>query len=127
MFIMNNRASIIYISAIYIVLFPFLSAPLYAAAFCGPDVVPVTLTWRNGLVSVRPPWRNDWLGVCNLNVEWKGVPTSTCFAWFSQLNNAIANGNEIMMYYADLDQEDCANLPTGEISPAPDYVRISTQ
>ena len=49
--------------------------------------------------------------ICSLNSEWKGIPTATCKAWFSQTIAAQLTNKQIWIQYLD-DAYTCATMPT---------------
>jgi hypothetical protein len=79
----------------------------------------------NGAVTVQMPWRQDWVGICNVKTSWKGIDPSVCWAWFAHLSTAVAEHKPIIVYYAD--PSSCTTIPLYESSPAPYYVRLNTQ
>lgn len=100
------------------------AAPAFAAAQCGPSVLKDAITYKDGMVAIRPPWRGDWIYICNLNTPYGGVPTQTCWGWFSQLNVAIAEGRNIAIWYDTIDQSACATMTTYGSAPVPLYVHL---
>lgn len=83
-------------------------------------------TSNTGVVVVQMPWRQDWVGICNVKTNWKGIDPSICWAWFAHLSTAVAEQRPIMVYYAPAEGT-CATIPRYESSPAPFYVRLNTQ
>lgn len=82
-------------------------------------------TNSNGTVIVQMPWRQDWVGICNVRTNWKGVDPSVCWAWFAHLSTAVTEKRPAMVYYSA--EGTCATIPVYETSPAATYVRLNTQ
>lgn len=82
-------------------------------------------TNSGGAVIVQMPWRQDWVAVCNIKTNWKGVDPSVCWTWFSHLSTAVADQKSTMIYYSGTGT--CAGLATYESAPAPYYVRLNGQ
>lgn len=99
--------------------------PLQALA-AAPCVGTVTniYTHAAGSVVIRSSWRNDWTQVCNVNEEWKGVPSQSCWAWFALLSAAVTDSKSVAVNYPNLQPAECATMPTYASSPAPDFVRL---
>lgn len=90
------------------------------------DKITQVLTYRDGFVSINGSWRNNYTHVCNLNSEWKGVPTQTCWGWFAQLNQAVSEGLKVSVLYDNVpDSMTCADLPTYGSSLPPGYVLLA--
>jgi hypothetical protein len=95
-------------------------APAFSVTtFCGGKIRTV-LTYSDGTVMILPDFHNDWLAVCNLNSDWKGVSPVTCVSWFASATRAVANQATVGMYYADVPS--CAAVPTYRSAPAPVYL-----
>jgi hypothetical protein len=82
-------------------------------------------TNSNGAVIVQMPWRQDWVGICNVKTNWKGIDPSICWAWFAHLSTAVNEHKPVTVYYSD--QRSCSTITTYENSPAPYYVRLDAQ
>lgn len=97
----------------------------YAATYCGPAVVTRSLIYTDGSVKIFAPWRNDFVQICNLQVNWKGIDPQLCWSWSARIDNAISKGQRIGLYYADLLPGECATMPTYAGAPAPLYLEFT--
>lgn len=84
------------------------------------------LTDINGSVMVLSSYRNGWTQICNLNEEWKNVPVQTCWAWFSKVNTAVAEGKSVVVHYLESANTTCSTIPTYSAAPAPYYVMLQS-
>jgi hypothetical protein len=100
----------------------FGSVPAHADAYC-IGLVNETLTYADGRMMIYSAWRNDWTTLCSLNGAWNGISSQTCFAWFSQVQAAVAARRNLGIWYGGLTQAQCATMGTYDTSPAPVYVR----
>lgn len=82
-------------------------------------------TNTNGSLVAQMPWRQDWVGVCNVKTSWKGIDPSICWTWFTFISTAIAEQKPILVSYSGA--SNCASIATYENSPAPYYVRLDAQ
>lgn len=82
-------------------------------------------TNNTGTVIVQMPWRQDWVGICNVKSAWKDIDPSTCWSWFSYLATAVNERKPVVIYYSGAGT--CATVPLYEASPAPFYVRLNAQ
>jgi hypothetical protein len=98
----------------------------HAATFCGPAVITRSLIYTDGSVKIFAPWRNDFVQICNLKVNWKGVDPQLCWSWSARVDNAISKGQRIALYYADLQPGECATMLTYAGAPAPLYLEFTT-
>lgn len=95
-----------------------------ADAYCSSTVPAQTLTYSNGRVTIFAPWRQDYTDICNTNVSWKGISTTTCLVWFAQVNNAQISGKGLIVYYAGISQSECATMPLYDNAPAPLFIAV---
>ena len=109
--------------ALALLLVTALPLQAHAAAPCVGTVTNI-YTHATGSVVVRSSWRNDWTQVCNVNEEWKGVPSQSCWAWFALLSAAVTDSKSVSINYPNLQPAECATMPTYASSPAPDFVRL---
>lgn len=100
-----------------------LSGAAQADTYCGGAPVPRILTYNNGSVLVITPWRGDFFMICNLNEPWKGVSPSVCFAWMSQITNAIIENKPVGFWYSG--DVNCSTIPHYGQAPAPVYVDVA--
>lgn len=101
-----------------------LSSNAFAAAYCsGP--ISHTLTYASGDVLILSSWRSTWTQVCNVKQEWKGVTPEVCYLWFSKISSAITEDKSMTVYYAGIEQSECATMPTYGGAPAPGYMLLT--
>ena len=112
-----NRAAFVWV----LLLWP---QTAFAQFWCTGTPISV-LTNSNGSVIAHMPWRQDWVGVCNVKTSWKGIDPSVCWTWFSYLSTAMVEQKPILVYYSG--EGNCASISTYENSPAPYYVRLNAQ
>jgi hypothetical protein len=96
----------------------------YADAICY-GLTNNAITYATGDVMVLPAWRGDWIVICNVNTPRNNVSPSTCFSWFSAINNSILYNKPVGYYFAGIDQSACATLPTYSSAPTPVYVSLN--
>lgn len=97
------------------------------AVYCSGKVLEA-YTGSDGEIMIRSSWRGDWTMVCNLRTAWKAIDPQVCWAWFAQVNTAVAEQTTIGIYYLNLQGSGvCQALPTYGNAPAPRYVRLSSQ
>lgn len=96
-----------------------------ADAYCSNGKPPLRiLTYHDGGVLLLTDWRGDFVQICNLDQNWKGIPTSVCFAWMSKITSAINSGKGVGIYYSGVSGDACKTLPTYGAAPAPVYVSV---
>jgi len=117
----NTLKSALVLSSLAAALLPTLSA---ADTICGPAIITRSLTYNSGAVAIFAPWRSDFIQICNLTSDWKGISTQLCFAWFAKINNAVIQGKSIQIYYYGYNSPWCATMPTYINSPAPGYIEV---
>ena len=109
--------------ALALILVTALPLRALAATNCLGTVTDV-YTHAAGSVVIRSSWRNDWTQVCDVNAEWKGVPSQSCWSWFALLSAAVTDSKSVAIYYPNLQPAECATMPTYASSPAPGLVRL---
>ncbi|MEP2990314.1 MAG: hypothetical protein ABJN65_00955 [Parasphingorhabdus sp.] len=100
------------------------SPPANAAAASCYGTLSGAYTTADGGVIINGTWRGAWTKICSLNSEWNGVPAQTCWAWFSQANQAVAQSKPVRIYYQETANVTCDQIPTYSTSPAPYYVML---
>ncbi|MFC7420825.1 hypothetical protein ACFQNF_13230 [Iodobacter arcticus] len=90
--------------------------------FCAGKVSNLFVS-SSGDVTANFAFRGDFLTVCNLNAEWKGVSITTCAAWFSVLKASVSRQSEATLHY--LDAPSCNVIPIHQSAPAPYYVMLN--
>lgn len=101
-----------------------LSGQAHAAAASCYGTLYGAFTDKNGNIYINGSWRQNWTQICNLNSEWRDVPTQTCWSWFSQVNSAVAQSKHVRVYYVDGTSATCDQLLTYGASPSPQYVML---
>ncbi len=101
-----------------------LSAPANAVAIACNGNLSGAYTTKDGSVVIKGSWHPSWTQICNLNTEWNEVPAQTCWAWFSQVNAAVAQSKNVRIYYNVAANMTCNQLPTYGASPEPYYVML---
>lgn len=77
----------------------------------------------DGAAIYQASWRGgDYVQVCNVRVEWKGVPTDVCLTWVAKIDAAVALGKNIRIKYDDAPP--CDQVPTNGAAPGPNYVML---
>ncbi|WP_298303438.1 hypothetical protein [uncultured Erythrobacter sp.] len=77
----------------------------------------------NGDAIYQPSWRGgEYVQVCNVRVEWKGVPPDVCLTWIAKIDAAIVFGKRIRLKYNDAPP--CEQMPINTNAPGPDYVML---
>jgi len=110
-------------SAVLLLGFASLQQAHAAAASCY-GTLSGAYTTANGAVIINDSWRSAWTQICNLNSDWNGVPAQTCWAWFSQANQAVAQSKPVRVYYSTATNVICDQIPTYGTAPAPYYVML---
>jgi hypothetical protein len=97
------------------------SSSFASAQWCTSKVTNLYITSLGG-VNANFAFRGDYLSVCNLNTEWKGVSAVTCAGWFSALKSAVSRQADVILLYQDI--AECNTLPTYDATPVPFYVML---
>ena len=100
------------------------ATPAFSYAYC-QGMIRETFTDHEGSVYIFGDWRQSYTKICNLNNTWDGIPTQTCFAWFSLVNSSISYAKPVILYYPNLNS--CSTIPDYASSPAPYYVMYEKQ
>lgn len=100
------------------------SASAHAEAYCGPTVVTESLSYRDGRVLILAPWRGDYVTMCSMTVAWKGVDPQVCWVWYSKIENAVADGKKLLIYYPNITQAECATMAIYDGAPAPGMISM---
>ena len=82
------------------------------------------LQYLNGTITVLTSYRDDYITMCNVKNDWKGVSPQACKGMLSILLTAQSTGKEIVTYYRG-NQYTCQNLPNYGRAPGPIYVGIT--
>lgn len=93
--------------------------PVFAGYSCTVKITAVYV-YVDGAVMATHTGRNDLTQVCNLNVEWKGVSTSTCAIWTGMMSSIKRSAGNATFYYDGTAA--CSTLPTYGNAPAPVYI-----
>jgi hypothetical protein len=91
----------------------------YAAAICTGKVTEVALH-HSGELRIVTDFRSTYFAICNVNGTWNNIETTTCMAWFSQVELAYKNNIDIRIHYAN--GTDCNTFPAYADAPKPDYI-----
>lgn len=76
---------------------------------------------KDGNVYINGAWRGSWTKVCNT----KDVDVVTCSLWTSYAMSAVQNNLDMTLRYIVSDEGiTCANLPTYNKSPKPEYLML---
>jgi hypothetical protein len=97
----------------------------FADAYCGPAVITRSLAYSDGSVKIFAPWRGDFVTICNLKANWKGIDPQLCWSWYAKIDNAVSKGNKIGVYYGGAAPGDCATMLTYDYAPAPLYIELN--
>ena len=95
-----------------------MSAQANAAASC-IGTVSLIYSNNNGDVIINGSWRNASTQICNLKTIWKGIDPEICWGWFANASTAVSEDRNARVFYATLNQSDCATLGTLGTAPAP--------
>ena len=77
----------------------------------------------NGAVIAKGSWRGAWTQFCNLEEEWKGIGTSTCFGWYNLLLTIQREGATARVRYPDT-AGTCETLETYSRADRPNYIMM---
>ncbi len=85
--------------------------------------IPRVYTHADGGFYVIPSFRNDWIQICSVKEDWKGVSPQVCNVWVNSVISGMLSSSSFTMYYAGI--SNCAMIPHyGEASP-PGYVMVN--
>lgn len=76
----------------------------------------------NGLAIFKPTWSPNYLQICNVEVEWKGISPTICMAWAAKVDAAIGLSKQIRIKYDDVPA--CDQVPASGSAPAPVYLML---
>jgi hypothetical protein len=93
-----------------------------APQWCSGKVTSVYIT-KDGGVNGKFAFRNEYLTVCNMNSDWKGVSSITCTGILAILKDAVARKADVANYYETTNYT-CADLPTYSATPAADAIML---
>jgi hypothetical protein len=77
----------------------------------------------DGDVMAKGSWRGTWTQFCNLEEEWKGVGTSTCFGWYNLLMTMQREGITAKVRYPDT-AGTCETIGIGGSAEPPNYIMM---
>lgn len=97
------------------------SALAQSSVVCGGQVKNLYVN-AAGNVYMLGTWLNTYQQICNVNSDWKAVPTTTCKSWLSLLELATASSMNVTI---TINATSCTSIPTYESSPPPSYVMIN--
>jgi hypothetical protein len=95
------------------------SAAAYAQQYCTTKVNNLAV-YSNGDTLVRLTARSDYLQVCSMSADWKGVTPQICATWVALIKSAVARNTDMIFYYTQTTA--CNLIPTYANAPAPAYV-----
>ena len=101
-----------------------INVPVHAAPQWCYGTITDLLIFSDGSIMAKPSWRQDWIGICNLNTTWKDVPPVTCAAWYTTLKTAMTKQPlpQTTIYYPEASL--CPSVPTYSAAPAPGYIML---
>lgn len=79
-------------------------------------------TDSGGNFVILPTFRGDWVQICSVGSEWKGISLTTCNTWIATVISGMSLGKTFMIEYPDLN--DCSQIPSYSNASAPHYVRL---
>jgi hypothetical protein len=77
-----------------------------------------------GEVRVFLSVRADYVQVCGVNSDWKGVSPVACMSWVALLRSAVSRQADLIVYYNDPAVTNCTAIATYGSAPAPVYVML---
>lgn len=98
-------------------------ASAQTAQYCGGKVSYLYVT-KLGDVVVNAAVVGNYVQVCNINADWKGVSPVTCMGWVSLLRSAVSRNSDTLFNYIDAAVTSCASVPSYGSAPAPYYVML---
>jgi|SRR5688572_12346291 hypothetical protein len=116
---MKKSLSILAVASCLVGMAPSAMATIY----CQGSVVNLYVS-ESGDVIFQPTYRNDYTKVCNLQGDWQGISTETCFAWYGQLMAAKIHAKNVLLQYDGIGYT-CANISTYGNSPKAGYVMVT--
>ncbi|WP_137936093.1 hypothetical protein [Chitinivorax sp. B] len=83
---------------------------------------------ENGEFFIRPDWRNDWVQLCNLNSDWRGITPQVCATFFATAKTAVTTKTGTTVAYWDRPGAPapaaCNIVPTYQQAPTPGYLML---
>ncbi|WP_137938154.1 hypothetical protein [Chitinivorax sp. B] len=106
----------------------YLSAPATAEPiFCTGKITQQYMN-ESGEFFIRPDWRNDWIQICNLNTEWRGISPQVCASFFAAAKTAVISKVRTTVAYWDRPGAPaptaCNIIPTYQQAPTPGYLML---
>lgn len=83
------------------------SDPIY----CHGKITEAMVTAGSELLVV-PSFRNDWVQICNIKTEWKGIAADICKNWSAQATTAVAGRLDVTFHYFVDNGVTCGSIPT---------------
>lgn len=81
------------------------------------------LVRSTGELLVVTEQRNDYMQLCNLNVNWNNRKPETCQQWFTQLLSAYVQQRQIRIWFSFGNEDyECNTMPTYGNTPPVTYV-----
>lgn len=105
-----------------VILLSFFAVQAQAAQWCNTNVSNL-IVYGDGNVVVAASVRGDYLQVCNINQEWKGVTPPTCASWLGLIRSGVSRAASMIFYYNE--DTACTAIPTYGSAPAPGYVMLN--
>jgi len=99
-----------------------LASPAKATVWCDGKINQF-YTDSSGNFVILPTFRGDWVQICSVQAEWKGISVQTCNTWIATVISGMSGGKTFTMVYADL--SDCLQIPSYSSAPAPSYIRLT--
>ena len=102
------------------------SLPAFSAGATCPGTIDRVFTQSGGAVSIYTSWRSDYVQICNVLTEWKGVDPTVCMVWVSNAQSAVTTRKPTIIRY-DSDSGlsgDCSTVPTYSNAPSPGYLML---
>jgi hypothetical protein len=99
-----------------------LAGQVHAQQYCTTTVSNLYVA-KDGSVIVNAAIRGDYLQLCNLNADWKGVSPMTCAAWHTLTRSAVTRKSTMTLYYAETTP--CNLIPYYGNAPSPYYVMMA--
>jgi hypothetical protein len=96
--------------------------PAKATIWCDGKITQF-YTDSSGNFMILPTFRGDWVQICSVQSEWKGISTQICNTWVATVISGTLASKVFTMVYTDLG--DCLQIPSYSSAPAPAYVRLT--
>ncbi|WP_137940296.1 hypothetical protein [Chitinivorax sp. B] len=82
---------------------------------------------ESGELFVLPDWRQDWVQLCNMNADSKGITPTVCGTMFAAAKTAVSTKAVTTIAYWDRESPApaaCNVVPTYQNAPAPGYIML---